>query len=329
MALETGTATRYDMKGLREDLADVIYDISPTQTPFMNMAGRGSCDQTLHEWQTDELESVDTANAQLEGDDASFDTPSASVRVGNYTQISRKTLVLSGTLEKVDKAGRKSELAYQIAKRGKEIKRDLESIALINQAGDAGGTSTARKIASLRAWLNTNTDLGSGGTTDGADSGHTSGVPSSAATDASSDSMRDFTETILKSVIQSVWTEGGEPKILMVGPHNKTVVSGFSGIATRNFDLSNVSPKPTAIIASADVYVSDFGTLRVIPNRFQRERDAWVLDPSLISFRYLRSFKVEKLAKTGDAEKRQMIVEWTLRVNQEAGLGLAADLNTS
>lgn len=319
MALITGTATRYDMNGLREDLADIIYDISPTDTPFMSSIGRGSCSQTLHEWQTDELAAADPNNAVLEGDEASFATPAATVRVGNYTQISRKTVIISGTLETVDKAGRRSELAYQIAKRGRELKRDMETIFLANQGGNAGGVGTARRLAGLGAWVKTNTDAAG----DGGDPTYTAGVPNAARTDGT---PRAFTETILKNVIQQVWTSGGNPRVLMVGPYNKTVVSGFSGIATRNFDLSNVSPRPTAIIAAADVYVSDFGVLRVIPNRFQRERDAWVLDFDLLSVRYLRPIQQERLAKTGDAEKRMILAEYTLRVNQEAGLGLAADL---
>lgn len=322
MALVSGTATKYDMSGLREDLSDVIYNISPEDTPFVSSCGRGKANATLFEWQTDSLAAVSTSNAQLEGDDASYTTPAATARVGNYTQISRKTLVLSGTLEAVDKAGRKSELAYQIAKRGKELKRDIEAMAMENLGGNAGGTGTARVTAGLGAWVKTNDDLG----TSGASPTYTSGVPGAARTDGT---QRAFTETILKSVIQSVWTAGGNPRVLMVGPVNKAKVSAFSGIATRNFDLSNVSPKPTAIIASADVYVSDFGTLRVVPNRFQRERDGWVLDFDLIEVDYLRPFVVEEMAKTGDAEKRLMIAEWGLKVKQEAGLGLAADLTTT
>lgn len=323
MGLVSGTATRYDMKGLRESLDDVIFNISPQDTPFYSSIGRGKrAKQTLEEWQTDSLAAADGTNAQLEGDDASFTTPAATVRVGNYCQISRKTIVLSGTLETVDKAGRRSELAYQISKRGAELKRDLETIFLRAQAGDAGGVGTARTLAGLNAWVKTNDDFG----TSGGSPTYTSGVPSAVRTDGT---QRAFTETIAKTVIQSVWTEGGNPAVMMVGPVNKQKVSSFSGVVTRNFDMSNVSPKPTAIIAAADVYVSDFGTLRVIPNRFQRERDAWFLDWSLLERRDLRPMMTERLAKTGDAEKRMLICEQTLVVKQEAGLGLAADLTTT
>lgn len=321
MAVISGTYLKYDAKGLREDLSDVIYNISPEDTPFMSGAGRGpKAKGTLTEWQTDSLASADGSNAHLEGDDAPFTTPAATVRVGNYTQISRKTLIVSKTLEAVDKAGRRSELAYQIAKRGAELKRDQETIFLRAQAGNAGSTSVARTLAALNAWVKTNVNFGTGG----GDPTYTSGVPGAVRVDGT---QRAFTETILKDVIQQAWTEGGKPSVVMVGPFNKSVLSGFGGIATRNFDMSR--PQPAAIIGSADVYVSNFGTFRAVPNRFQRERDAWLIDFEFVDVSYLRPHKTDPLAKTGDAEKRLMVCEYTLRVKQEAALGLAADLNVA
>ena len=306
---------------------DIIYDISPEETPFMSSAGVGPrATQTLVEWQTDALAAADGSNAVVEGDDPkTFSTPGASVRVGNYCQISDKTVAVSDTVEVVDKAGRRSELAYQISRRGRELKRDQETILLQAQAGEAGGLATARLLAGLNAWVKTNTNFY---TTDGGDPVYTSGVPSAVRTDGGT--LRAFTETIAKDVIQQGWTSGANPTVIMVGPVNKSRVSStFVGIATRNFDLSNVSPRATAIIASADVYVSDFGTFRVIPNRFQRERDAWFLDFEYVEVRYLRPHQTVKLAKTGDNEKRHMKCEWTLVVKNEAALGLAADLTTT
>lgn len=322
MALVSGTGTRYDFNGLRESLHDRIYDISPEDTPFVSGSGMGpAAKQTLEEWQTDSLAAVDTSNAHLEGDDASYSTPAATTRVGNYTQIMRKTLILSDTLETVDKAGRRSELAYQLAKRGSEMKRDLEAISLAAQAGAAGDSSTARTFAGLNAWLKTNVDKAS----DGVDPTYTSGVPGAARTDGT---QRDLTETIAKSVLESGWTNGANFSTLMVGPVNKQRVSeDFAGIVTRNFDVSR--PQPMAAIAAVDVYVHDFGTLRVVPNRFQREKDAWFLDFEYTEFRFLRPLSQMVLAKTGDAEKRMMIQEVTLCVKNEAALGLAADLNVT
>jgi hypothetical protein len=326
MSQTSNTFDTFNAKGIRESLSNVIYNISPEETPFMSNIGRESVKNTFFEWQTDSLAAASTTNAQIEGDDvSSYDSTSATVRLGNYTQVSRKTLILSGTLESVDKAGRRSELAYQLAKRSAELKRDMESIMLTNQAASGGsaGVSTAiRKTGSLLAFLKTNTDKG----TSGADPSYTT-QPNATRTDALAADQRTFTETILKSVIQKVWTAGGTPKVLMVGPVNKQRVSGFAGIAEIRKEVTG--NKPGVIIGAADVYVSDFGAVSVVPNRFQRERDAFVLDPEYASVAFLRPFQTVELAKTGDAEKRMILVEWGLKVNTEAAHGLAADLTTT
>jgi len=323
MTLYTNAFTRYGASGLREELSNTIYRISPEDTPFMSMAGKGNAKQTLFEWQTDALGSVSTSNAQLEGDEiTSVSAMTATARVGNYTQISRKLLAISGTLEAVDKAGRRSELAYQISKAGAELKRDLEAMSLENLAGNAGGTTTARVTAGLGAWVKTNDVI----STSGASPVYTSGVPGAARTEGT---QVAFTETILKSCVALVYASGGKMVNLMLGPVNKAKASAFSGNVTRNFDISNAPAKPMAIIGAMDVYVSDFGTLRIIPNRFQRERDGWLIDPKYVAIRHLRPFAVKKLATTGDAEKRMLIVEWGLQVKQEAALGLCADLTTT
>jgi hypothetical protein len=260
----------------------------------------------------------------LEGNEASYTTPSATTRVGNYCQIATGTLSVSGTLDVVSKAGRKRETAYQLAKESTGIKLDMEANALHNVGGNAGAAGTARKMATMGAWLKTNTNFY---TTDGGDPVYTAGVPAAARTDGGT--LRAFTETILKDVISQMWTAGGKPRVLMVGPFNKKAVSAFSGVVTRNFDMSNVSPKPTAIIAAADVYVSDFGVVRVIPNRNQRERDGWLLDWDMLAIPQLRPFMIEEMAKNGDAEKHLLLTEYTLQVKQEAGLGAAYDLTTA
>lgn len=315
------TQQTYQSKGLREDLANFIYNISPTETPFMSNAGRTSMKATLHEWQTDTLAAAVSTNAHIEGDDTTaIAAASATTRVGNYSQIQKKFTLISDTLEEVDKAGRKSEEAFQLAKRSKELKRDMEKTALENIGANAGGDVTARLMATLGAWVKTNVNHA----TDGTSPVYTSGVPAASRTDGTT---RAFTEVITKDVMTQCYNTGAEPTTLMVGPFNKGVVSTFSGVATKTFYQSAV--KQTAVIGAVDVYVSDFGILAVVPNRFQRERDAWFLDYEFVSAAFLRSFRTVKLAKTGDAEKRMIVVEWTLRVNNEAALGLAADLSTS
>ena len=320
MAIVTNTFTTFDAKGIREDLSNVITNIAPEETPYMSNIGRESVSNSLYEWQTDTSASA-AANKQLEGDDVtSFDAVTATVRMQNYAQISRKTIVLSATEETVNKAGRKSELAYQIAKRGSELKRDQEFTMLNGAIAAAGNSTTARGTASLGAFVKTNVDM----QTNGANPDYTT-LPNSARTDGN---VRTFTETILKNVIQKVWTAGGTPKMLMVGPVNKQRVSGFSGIASSRFNIDG-GAKPATLVGAVDIYVSDFGNIQVIANRFQRERDAWVIDPDMAKVTTLRPYQQVELAKTGDAEKRMLIVEWGHKVMAENAMGLAADLITS
>jgi len=323
MAAITNTYTRFDAKGVREDLSNVIYQISPEETPFMSNIGRENVSNTFFEWQTDDLAAASTTTAQIEGDDiTSFTAVTATVRLGNYTQISRKDVIIAGTLEAVDKAGRRSELSYQMAKKSAEIKRDMCSTMLANQAAAAGSTSSARKSGALLAFLKTNTSEGTGG----GDPSYTT-IPDAARTDATTTNLRAFSETLLKDVIQKVWTEGGSPSIVMAGPVNKQNLSKMTGIAGQRFNATGA--KPSTIIGAADIYVSDFGNVSIVANRFQRERDVFVLDPEYASVCYLRPFQTVELAKTGDAEKRMLLCEWGLKVKNEKAHGAVYDLNST
>lgn len=323
MTQPTNTFDSYDAKGIREDLSNVIYNISPEETPFMSNVGKGSAKSTYFEWQEDSLSATDTNNAQVEGDDAPAVEPSPTARIGNYTQISRKTVTVSGTLEAVDKAGRKSEMAYQMAKRGAELKRDIEAIATSGQAAVGGNSTTARKTAGFGAFLRTNTNNGATAT-EPTLSGTTSGYPNAAAGDGTD---RAYTETILKDVVQQVWTEGGDARMLMVGAVIKQKVSGFAGIAAQRFNVTGA--KPGTIIGAADIYVSDFGNLEIVPNRFMPADVAYHVDPSMASIAFLRPFQKEELAKTGDAEKMLLICEWGVKVNNERAHGVARDITAT
>lgn len=318
MAIASNTFLTYDAKGIREDLSNVIYNISPEETPFVSNIGKGTLANTTYDWQTDALAAA-AANAQLEGDETSYSAVTATVRLQNYAQISRKSVVISGTEEKVNKAGRRSELAYQIAKKGAELKRDIEFSCLNNQAAVAGDSTTARTTASVQAFLKTNSNKAG----DGTDPVYTT-IPTDPRNDGT---QRAFSETILKDVIQQVWTEGGTPKMLMVGSFNKQAVSAFTGIAGQRFNVDGA--KPSTIVAAADIYVSDFGNVSVVANRFLRARDALVLDPEYASIDYLRPMQTMDMAKTGDADKRLMLTEWGLRIHTEKAHGIAADLTTS
>jgi hypothetical protein len=309
------TFTAHTAIGQREDLTDIIYDISPTETPFMSSIGKTKATAVYHEWQTDSLAAATTANAAIEGADATSATLAPTVRLGNYTQIIQKTVQVSGTLDTVNKAGRKSEKAYQLAKASAELKRDLETILLANQGRSAGTSTVARKLGSILSWIKTNSDKAS----DGSDPA-TIGV--STRTDGT---VRTFTEALLKTVVSEVFVSGGSPKILMVGAAGKQKVSSFAGIAAQRYMAPGNTP--TTIIGAADIYMSDFGQISIVPNRFMRVRDALVLDPEYAALAYLRPFQTNDLAKTGDSENTQLLAEVTLEVKNEAAHGIVADLD--
>ena len=313
MAQPTNTFDTYDSIGEREDLSDVIYNISPTDTPFLSSAAKVQATAVLHEWQTDSLAAASTSNAVIEGDEATHDAITATTRLSNSCQIMDKTVVITGTQEAVDKAGRASEIAYQIAKKAKELKRDMEAQITTNNAEVTGSATAAREMGSLGAWVATNDVMGTSGTS--------GSVGNTARTDGT---QRAFTEDLLKSVIKSVWNEGGNPTMVMVGPFNKQKLSGFTGNSTR-FDAG----ADATLYTSVDVYASDFGQLQVVPNRFSRDRDCYVLDMDYWGVAFLRDFSMHELSKTGDSEKRQLLVEATLESRNEAASGLVADLTTS
>jgi hypothetical protein len=312
------TYQTYTAIGQREDLSDIIYNISPTDTPLMSSIGKTKATAVYHEWQVDSLAAASLTNKAVEGADATSATMGVTTRAGNRTQIFQKTVQIAGTLEAVDKAGRKSEKAYQLAKASSEVKRDMELTLLSNQVAAAGDSSTARTLGGLQAWLATNGDFGTSGV-----AGASGTTPRTEGTD------RTFTEAILKTVVKEVYTAGGNPKVLMVNPAHKQTVSAFAGIAAQRYMAP--SNEATTIIGAADVYLSDFGTMSVVPNRFMNatnacDETAFVIDPDMLAIAYLRPFSTNELAKTGDSEKTQLICEATLEVKNEAAHGIIADL---
>ena len=313
MAQFSDTFDTYDSIGEREDLSDVIYNISPTDTPFLSSAAKTKSTAVLHEWQTDSLTAAVTDNAVIEGDQVTIDAITATTRLSNSCQILDKAICITGTQEAVDKAGRASEIAYQIAKKAKELKRDFEASLCSNNAEVTGSATAARVMGGLRSWVATNDVMGTSGTSGGL--GNTA---------AGNGTQRVFTESLLKSVIKSVWNAGGNPTMIMVGPFNKQKLSGFTGNSTR-FDAG----ADATLYTSVDVYASDFGQLQVVPNRFSRDRDAWVLDMDYWGVAFLRDFTMHELSKTGDSEKRQLLLEATLESRNEAASGVVADVTTS
>jgi len=321
MAAPTGTFQTHQAIGNREDLEDVIWDISPTETPFVSMVSKGKAKAQYHEWQTDSLDAAAT-NSVIEGDDATTNTATPTVRLRNYCQILSKTARVSGTQEAVDKAGRNSEMAYQVRKRMEELKRDLEYAVVRNQASSGGSSTVAARMAGVEGWLATNrTSVGTG--TAQTTPGYAAGV---VVSPTDSTVAGTLTESALKAVIQAAWTQGGDPKILMVGPATKSKIStAFTGVATRYRDVP--AGKQAQIISGVDLYVSDFGTHRIVPNRFMRDQNILVLDMEYFQLAQLRPLKTNDLAKTGDSERKQLLMEATLVVRNEKASGKVSDIN--
>lgn len=318
MAVPSGTYQTYTAIGRREDLTDVIHDISPLDTVFMSNIRKGSCDQKNHEWQTDVLAAADGANKVIEGDDATNDTATPTVRLGNYTQLMDKAIQVASSNEVGSKAGRSSELSYQRSKRIKELKRDMEARLTGNYASAAGAAGTARECAGFEAWIQTNASRGaSGGST-----AFTGGIQA-AATDGT---QRAITEAQLKTVLASVADNGGEASMVLLGSFNKQAASAFAGIAEQRRETGN---KRASIIGAADVYVSDFGEVSMVYSRFSRTRSALVVDPDMLKLCYYQPFKVEDLAKTGHSTRQLLSVEFTLEACNEKSSGVIADLTTS
>ncbi|MDE2100272.1 MAG: DUF5309 domain-containing protein [Patescibacteria group bacterium] len=287
----------------------VIYRISPTTTPLLNLASKAKASNTTHEWQTQDLAAA-ANNAQNEGDNASAKTVTPTVRLNNRTQISTKTVIVSGTQQAMNPAGRKDELAYQLSLASLELKRDMETGLTQN---DVIGTAP-RQSRGLRGWLTDNVSTGTGYV-----------APSSYTTNnttvTTDGTQRAFTEALLKSVLQSVYTAGGDPDTVLVGPSQKQTFSTFTGNATR-FDKS----EDAKLYASIDFYVSDFGTLNVLPNRFQRSRDAFVIESGKVAVAYLRPFQTIELATTGDAQQRELVAEYCLEYRAPKSGGAVYDL---
>ncbi len=318
MTTPTDATSTYDAIGNREDLSNIIYDISPMQTPFLSGISRTSATATNHEWQTDSLATAVSTNAVIEGEDATTTAAIATVRLGNTTQISDKVPQVTRTQRQIDSAGRGDEMDYQVMKAAKELKRDMESSLLANNAKVTGSTSAARELAGVETWIADNLDLGSGGV-----------APTGDGTDVlQPGTNRAFAESQLKGVLSDIWDEGGEPDTIMVGSTIKQAISGIvnggtSGAAQRIVD-GNASTVQTAI----DIYVSDFGSLAVVPNRFQVQTSMLVLQMDMWAMATITEFQETPLAKNGDSDRVQLISEYTLEARNAKSSGIVAALTS-
>ena len=322
MAIATNTRTTYGAIGIREDLSNIIYNISPMETPFISGAGKGSIDNTLFEWQTDSLAAA-AANQQIEGNDAMAALAVAEpVRLTNYAQISYKTVQTSGTADAVDFAGRKSSQAYQMAKRAKEIKRDMEKMLLSLDVKVAGNATLPRKTAGIQSWLGT-TSVGTSNIINGAVSPVVgivnAGTGTSVATFGTSVVL---TMAMINLAMERCFSNGGEPTTILAPADLKAKISALGGSVVADIQSSASGAKPTTAINAIDVLVTDFCTLKIVPSRHMRADMLFFVDYDFWSVDYLRPFQTETLAKTGDSVKQLIIAEYGLRAKN--GLASAA-----
>lgn len=315
MTQPTNTFSSYGAKGNREDLSDIIYDVSPTETPFLSALDKTDATSTKHEWQTHSLTAASADNIVIEGDDATTDASTATTRLYNYTQISDKVARVTGTQEKVKKAGRRSEMAFQMANRMKEIKRDVEMRLLCNQASVAGNDTLGRESAGIPAWVKTNISKASDATAATGD-----------GTDAfTTGTARALQESFVEAALALAWTNGGNPTLGLLNAFQKRKFAAFSGSSTKTSD-----GEKKKVVNSVDIYIDPLGNeVRLVPCRQMPTSMIYFMDMEHAKFATLRDFGTTELAKTGDSERKQILVEYTLEMCNEKAHAAVYDLTTS
>jgi len=321
MAQPANTFDTYDSVGIREDLQDVIYDISPEETPFYSACSKAKARNTYHEWQTDALR-ASAANAHVEGDDTTTEARTATTRLGNYTQIFKNAVSIPDTDDGINKAGRAKEMAYQMLKVAKEQKLDIEKALFDNNARAAGNSTTARELAGAPAWMITNTVFGAN---EGAD-------PTGDGTDARTDETTAptaFSQTKFDTVMQSIWEQGGKPDVCYLSAFQMNVALGFTGMNNQRSTIGAAVGGTNAVVNAVDVYVTPWGTIEFTPTRENRSRDVFIMQSDMWAVGVLRPTKNTELAKTGDSSRRQVVTELTLICKNEKASGIIADNTTS
>ena len=311
MAKVTNAFDTYSATSDRESLSNVIYNISPQATPFMSAIGKNSIKNVVFDWQTETLPTASGAG-QLEGFELSRAAATATSRVSNVAQISSRDATVTGSQQASDPAGKKSEMAHQLAIMAKALKRDMETALCQKGAKTTGNATTARVTGGFESWITSNVSRGTNGAGAGGGAAPTDGT------------QRALTEALLKTVLQSCFTNGGEPSMAICGPVNKQVISGFTGrsSARQMVDANTVE-------ASVSIYASDFGELKIVPSNFSRERSLLLVDPEYAKVSYLRDFKTVDISTVGDAETKMILAEYGLEMSNEAAHGIVADLTTS
>lgn len=315
MAVPTNTIQNVARVGVREDLSEKIAELFPDDTPFMNAIGRETIGTTYTEWQTDGLAAADETNGAIQGDDLANTARANTVRVGTHTQIFTKVVAASTTVEWTKKAGRKSELARELMKAGREIRTDMEKRFIGNYASVAAAAGVAGKTAGAQAWITTNDNRGAAG----ADGGFSAGIVAA----ATNGTQRAYTEVLLKTALQACWVQGGNPKMVITNGTQKQTAAAFAGLAQQRRETGN---KKAVIVAGADIYVSDYGELQFVPDRFADARSALIIDPEYWDIGVGENLTTFDLATTGLATRKALRTEVALRSLNQAASSVIADL---
>jgi hypothetical protein len=311
MAKVTNAFDTYSATADREDLSNIIYNISPMQTPFMSSIGKRNIKNVVFDWQTEVLPTPSSAG-QLEGFELSRSTATATTRVSNVAMISSRDATVTGSQDASDPAGKRSEMAHQLAIMAKALKRDMEEALCQNGDKTTGNATTARVTGGFESWITSNDSRGTGGASTGSGAAPTDGT------------QRALTEDLLKDVLELMFTNGAEPNLAICGPVNKQKISGFTGRSqARQFVDANT------VEASVAIYSSDFGELKIVPSNRSRERSLLLVDPEFAKVSYLRNFQTVDIATIGDAETKMIVAEYGLEMSNEAAHGIVADLTTS
>lgn len=323
MAALANTQLTTTSVGNREELSDYINMITPEDTPIYSDIAKGKSSSVHPEWEIDELQPPGE-NIRTEGDEYTFDAGDTPDRVGNYTQIMRKTGIISETQEAVEQAGNANKVRRQKMKRGVELRKDVELAIATNNASVAGAT---REFGGLPTWVETNVSRGAGGANGGFD------INTGLTAAATNGTQRAFTKAQMDAVMQQGYQSGANFRNVYVSPWVKSVFVSFmsdANVAPFRYAVSN--GESNSLISNADIYEGPFGKVYIKPNRVMAAnagvaRNAWFVDTSMLSFLWLRKIHEDKeVARTGDAKKFVLIGEGTLKVHNEAGLGVVADL---
>lgn len=316
------TFQTYQAKGDRESLSDIIKDISPEETPALSNFGTGTATATFQEWQTDVLATANANNAIVEGADSTLPAIVPTVRLGNYVQDAEVSFAITNVQDKVKKAGRKSESAYQVEKAFRQLKIDLEASITTNNAANAGAAATARKSAGLETFAWEVNSMGTGGATTVV----TAGAPTTAPVDSSNANKRAFTEALLKATILAGFNKGARYKMALLPFAQKQVMATFAGVTGTRMNAEVGKKSMAGIIGAVDVYVSDNGAIMLTPDAHMRTRSVLLIDPECVKVDFLQTYEHEELAKTGSATKHRVGANFTLAVNNPRGIGKIADL---